>query len=57
MKEQKRKAQVKKNYEIIPTPCLPPATQYESTTPHPPAYPIPTSFIITIQWTHNSWYK
>ena len=57
MKKQKRKAQVKKNYEIIPTPCLPPATQYESATLHPPAYPIPTPFIITIQWTHNSWYK
>ena len=36
MKEHKRKAQVKKNYEIIPTPCLPPATQYESATLHPP---------------------
>ena len=31
MREQKTKAQMKKNYEIIPTPCPPPTPWYKST--------------------------
>ena len=50
MRELKTKAQVKnKNcYKIIPTPW------YKSTTP---CLSNPPSFMITVLWTLNSWYK
>ena len=35
---------------------LPPRRHPDMNQP-PPTYPIPPSFVITIQWTQNSWYK
>ena len=52
MRDKRIKAQIKKkktNYEIIPTPC-PPHPHPDINQP-PPTYPIPPSFIITMQWT------
>ena len=49
MREQNTKAQEKnRNSKIILTPCPPTHTLIQIN--HPPTYPIPPTFVITIQW-------
>ena len=49
--ERPKDKSAKNKKEIIPTP-------WNESPTHPlPNYPIPPLFIITKQWTQNSWYK
>ena len=62
-RDQKTKAQIKikknklRDNTIILTPCPHLHPNMNQPGPPPLTYPIAPSFIITIYWTQNSWYK